>query len=105
MNRIKREPVAAWGAIALLLNALAVAAVQLEYVDWTAADLAAVETVIIAIGGVFIFVARSQATSLVQPMGKETFPLVRAEPPPTTQQAAIPTAVPSDRRLSDPAIG
>jgi hypothetical protein len=94
MDRIKREPVAAWGAIALLLNAVAIAAVQLGYVDWTASDLAAVETVIVAIGGVFIFVARSQATSLADPHGKDIYPLVPAPLAGPRLRATIPTADP-----------
>ena len=76
MNWIKKEPVAFWGMLTVLINACIAAGITFGYIDWTAGEIAAALSIVAALGAIFIAVARSQTTALAAPKGRMLYPLV-----------------------------
>ena len=80
MKFIRREPVAFWGMLTVLINTCIAAGISFGYIDWTADEIAAALGIVAALGAIFVAVARSQATSLAAPHGKTLYPLVPQNP-------------------------
>jgi hypothetical protein len=57
---IRREPVAFWGGITVLVEALIALALVFEWVDWTGEQTGAVMGVVAALGAILVVVVRSQ---------------------------------------------
>ena len=76
MKWIKKEPVAFWGMLTVLINACIAAGITFGYIDWTAGEIAAALGIVAALGAIFIAVARSQTTALAAPKGRMLYPLV-----------------------------
>ena len=60
MSFIRREPVAFWGGITVLVEALIALALVFEWVDWTGAQTGGVMGVVAAFGAILVMVVRGQ---------------------------------------------